>query len=333
MATIRKRGAYQWEAQIRKRGLPPQSKTFNTKPEAEAWARHLESEMTRGIWVSNTEAEHTTLKEALDRYWREVSSQKRNPWRERYLINAWQRHPFSARFLAHLRGADFARYRDDRRADGKAENTIRVELALISHLYEIARREWGMESLANPIKNIRKPSTSRERDRRLLPGEYERIANTLANCGNPWARAAFDLAIETSMRQGMLFKLQWSWVDLDRRIISIPSTFQTVANKGVPGALPLTNKAVVVLRSLPRSIDGHVLGCSQNAVVCAWKRAMKQLKITDLRWHDLRHEAVSRFFEKGLHPLEVASISGHRSMQMLKRYTHLKPESLLAKLG
>lgn len=333
MATIRKRGAYQWEAQIRKRGFPPQSKTFNTKSEAEAWSRHVESEMTRGIWLPSSEADRTTLNEALERYWREVSSQRLDPSRERYIISAWQKHPFSVRFLANLRGVDFARYRDERRTAGKAENTIRIELALISHLYEIARKEWGMESLANPVKNIRKPSTSRERDRRLTHEEYNLLLTELGQCGNPWVRAAFELAIETSMRQGMLFKLRWAWIDLDRRLVSIPATYQTVANKGVPSILPLSTKAVAILRSLPHSIDGRVLGCSQNAAVCAWKRVIKRLNIKNLRWHDLRHEAVSRLFEKGLHPLEVASISGHRSMQMLKRYTHLRPESLLNKLG
>ncbi|WP_373422310.1 tyrosine-type recombinase/integrase [Burkholderia gladioli] len=73
-------------------------------------------------------------------------------------------------------------------------------------------------------------------------------------------------------------------------------------------------------------------------MICAWKRTLqtagtKDPELLTLRWHDLRHEATSRLFEKGLHPLEVASITGHRSMQMLKRYTHLKPESLLKKLG
>ncbi|OZB33067.1 MAG: hypothetical protein B7X47_05250 [Ferrovum sp. 34-44-207] len=70
-----------------------------------------------------------------------------------------------------------------------------------------------------------------------------------------------------------------------------------------------------------------------NIVICIWKRTLAKLEIKDLRWHDLRHEAASCLFEKGLHPMEVASITGHKSMQMLKRYTHLKPESLLERLG
>jgi Phage integrase family. len=106
--------------------------------------------------------------------------------------------------------------------------------------------------------------------------------------------------------------------------------------------LPLSSKATAVLQSLCETDSngqliipkkGLVLKTTANAVVCIWKDVLAKLQIKDLRWHDLRHEAASRLFEKGLHPMEVASITGHKSMQMLKRYTHLKPESLLEKIG
>ncbi|MGD9787571.1 MAG: hypothetical protein AB7U30_06420 [Sulfuricellaceae bacterium] len=161
MASITKRGSY-WRAQVRRKGYPLQFHTFDTKAQAEAWVRQIENEMDRGIFVSRAEAERTTLAEALERYWQEVASQKRHPDQERRRINHWLRQPLSSYFLANLRGAEFAKYRDERRAQGRAENTIRLELALISHLFEIARKEWGMESLANPIRNIRKPSAYKD---------------------------------------------------------------------------------------------------------------------------------------------------------------------------
>ena len=158
MATYRKRGQFQWQVIIRKRGFPPQSKTFETKSEAQAWAGQVESEMTRGVYVSLGEAEHTTFADALERYWNEVASTKRHPKQERQRINRWKANTLAQRYIATLRGSEFARYRDERRAAGRAENTIRLELALVSHLFEIARKEWGMEGLHNPLKNIRKPS-------------------------------------------------------------------------------------------------------------------------------------------------------------------------------
>lgn len=332
MASITKRGSY-WRVQIRRKGYPPQAHTFDTKSKAEAWARMVERDMDSGAFVIPDESDHTTLAQALERYWKDIASKKRHPSQERQRINHWLRQPLSASFLRNLRGADFAKYRDARRAAGRAENTIRLELALVSHLFEIARKEWGMETLLNPLKNIRKPSGSNERDRRLRPGEYERIKRALLDSDNQWAAPAFDLAIETSLRQGMLFKLQWEWVDLNRRVVRIPVEFRGTGNKGVPAYLPLSGKAVEVLKDMRPRQGGPILPTSQNAVACVWKRTVLKLGIDDLRWHDLRHEAASRLFEKGLHPMEVASITGHKSLNMLRRYTHLRPEDLAMKLA
>jgi hypothetical protein len=140
MASFSRRGEY-WRAQIRRKGQPLQNATFDTKAQAEAWARDVESRMDRGAFFDNREAERTTLNEALDRYYREISSQKNHPAQELQRVRRWQQHPIAERFLATLRGADFAKYRDHRRLAGRAENTIRLELHLISHLFVIARKE------------------------------------------------------------------------------------------------------------------------------------------------------------------------------------------------
>ncbi len=357
MAYISQRGAY-WRAEVRKRGHKPIYRTFDTKPQAREWAQRVEAEISIGIFVDRTEAERTTLGDALGRYEQEIVPTKRYPDQERTRIARWKKNDLAWRPLAGLRGADFAKYRDARRAAGRAENTIRLELQVISHLFEIARKEWGFETLMNPLKNIRKPSGSRARDRRLRPGEFDALRSRLAASLNPWAAPAFELAIETSLRQGTLFSLRWEWIKLPDRMIEFPPEARGADNKGVPARLPLTRRAVAVLRSLaahwqrdrltdpelcrfgpvdvnPGNLTGPVFGTSCNAVLLVWKRVVKDKEngLPDLRWHDLRHEAASRLFEKGLHPLEVASITGHRSMQMLKRYTHLDPANLLAKLG
>ncbi|MCS6944012.1 MAG: site-specific integrase [Sutterellaceae bacterium] len=333
MASVRKRGQNQYQVEVRRRGYPRLVRTFQTVAEAKAWARQVESSIDRGDFVDRTEAQRTTLREALERYAQEVTARKRSRARELNRIRWWQRQPLAARPLASLRGMDFAAYRDSRRQQGLAEGTIRLELALVSHVFETARKEWGMEGLVNPVRNIRMPSCGGERDRRLLPGEYERLRQALADCGNPWMLPAFELAIETGLRQAMLLSLRWDWVDLQRRIITIPAPFRAVGNKGVPAHVPLSPKAVNVIAGLPRSIDGRLLPLTQNALLCAWKRVKAKLKLDDLRWHDLRHEATSRFFEKGLNVMEVASITGHKSLNMLRRYTHLSPDALVAKLA
>ena len=341
MAYIKERGAF-WRAEVRRKGYKPAYRTFDTQKQAQQWARRVESEMDSGLYVDRTEAERTSLREALERYKREIVPTKRHPYQENRRIDRWLQNDLCYRTLANLKGADFATYRDKRREAGRAENTIRLELQLISHLFEIARKEWGLESLSNPLKNIRKPAGSRARNRRLEHGEYNLILERLKASGNRYAAPAFDLAIETSLRQGTLFSLRWEWVDLPARMIRFPASSVEIANKGVPTALPLSKQALNALHSIyPKGEEGEiskptvglVLDTTANAVICIWKRALARLQIPDLRWHDLRHEATSRLFEKGLHPMEVASVTGHKSMQMLKRYTHLKPESLLDRLG
>jgi integrase len=332
MASFSKRGDY-WRAQVRTKGQEPISRTFDTKIQAQVWARSIENEMDRGVYIDRGEAERTTLLEAIERYEKETIARKGYPGQELQRTRHWKNQPLARRFLATLRGVDFAKYRDSRMDSGRAAATVRQELQVVSHLFETARKEWGMEGLLNPLKNIRKPSASNERDRRLEPGEFERISAELARRGNPYALPAFELAIETSLRQAMLFELRWDWVDLNARKVCIPIEYRRKANKGVPAALPLSSRAVAVLRAMPRAINGQVFDTTTNAVVMVWKKSLKELSITGLRWHDLRHEAASRFFERGLHPMQVAAITGHKSLNMLRRYTHLKAEDLAVMLG
>ncbi|MBV8124242.1 MAG: site-specific integrase, partial [Paucibacter sp.] len=331
MASITKRkDSPFWRAQVRRQGFEPVSRTFDTKSQAETWARLVEGEMDRGIYRDQSEAERTSLIDALKRYGKEVVPTKKHQRQDESRIQQWMNWPLARRSLTNLRGADFSAYLKARRAEGKAENTIRLELALVGHLFEVARKEWGMDYLSNPLNNMTKPSGSAARDRRLLPGEFEVLKAWLQQSGNAWAAPAMALAVETALRQGMLFQLRWAWIDLDARLIKIPIEHRQAENKGVPAVLPLSTRAVDVLKALPRTSDGLVFGTTQNAVVLAFKRAKAAYMsdcvkrgaqpafLIDLRWHDLRHEAATRLFERGLHPLQVSSITGHRSMQMLK---------------
>ena len=146
MAFISQRGEY-WRAEIRRRF----HRTFDTKQQAQKWARRVEGEMDSGSFVDRSAAERTTLTEALKRYRRAIVPEKRRPYQEECRVDRWLENDLAHRTLANLRGADFAKYRGERRAVGQAENTIRLELQLIRHLFEIARKEWGMESLPNPL--------------------------------------------------------------------------------------------------------------------------------------------------------------------------------------
>lgn len=331
MATVEKRGSYQYRAKVRKKGFSSKTKTFSNRKNAEEWARKTESEMERGVFVCSREAESTTLAESLDRYEVEVSADKKGAAQERLRIKAWQSHPLARQSLASIRGADLAKYRDKRLAAGKSPNTVRLELAIISHLFSIARKEWGMESLANPVQAIRLPRTSKARDRRLLGDEESRLLEACRKSRSVQLEKITIAAIETGMRLGELLSLEWKHIDLENRVAHLPDT-----KNGSPRDVPLSTRVLGILKSMPRKIrEGRVFFEWKRAdsIGNLWRRALRRADIDDLRFHDLRHEATSRFFEKGLNIMEAAAITGHKDLGMLKRYTHLKAQDLAIKLG
>ncbi len=324
MASILKRGPYQWQVKIRRRGWPNQTKTFETEEDAKKWARLIECEMDRGLFVSRTEAEKTTIKEALERYRKEVTSNKKGAEQESYRIDGFIRSELAPRYLASIRSTDVARYRDQRLSSGASPFTVNNELILLSHLFSVASREWGMESIDNPVSKVKRPKLPEGRERRLLPGEEQKLLAALGKTTRPLA----ILAIETAMRRGELLSLIWENVDLERSVALLPDT-----KNGTSRLVPLSTRAIETLKSLRDKNSGQVFGISKHHASKSFREACQKANIKNLRFHDLRHEATSRFFEKGLNPMEVSSITGHKTLQMLKRYTHLKAEDLAKKLG
>ena len=335
MAAIYKRGPGHWQVLVRRKGYPTQSKSFKKRLDAEAWAREVEAEMDRGVFVSRVEAENTMFSEALDRFDRE-----KNPKRvQQYisLVGILKRSFLARRSLAQIKGKDIALYRDQRLKEVSAQTVIH-ELNLISRLYNTAIKEWGLGGLINPVSQIRKPKLPRARDRRLLPGELDRI---LSASDSPVLSDLVRFAVETAMRRGELAGMTWDMVDLRKRTVTLPET-----KNGEKRVVPLSTEAVRVLSGLARRIDGEVWGMEPDSITQAFLRALSRARkayekeceekkekpdpafLVDLTFHDLRHEATSRFFERGLNPMQVAAITGHKTLQMLKRYTHLKAEDL-----
>ena len=317
-----------WQAIIRRKGHPSQTKTFRAKRDAEAWARAIEAEMDRGVWRDTSAAERTTLRECLDRYAQEiVPTKKGDGRRELGFLRQWRARPIACRFMAAIDGQDVAVSIKEMEAEGKSANTIRLHLALLSHLFEIARKEWRMASLINPVELVRKPKLPQGRERRLVDDEEARL---LAACQsvNPELAAIARFAIETAMRQGEILGMTWTLVDPRRRVVHIPDP-----KNGIARDVPLSSAAERVLSALPRRMDGKVWTYTQDGMRASWRRALAQAGIDGLTFHDLRHEATSRLFEKGFNPMEVSAITGHKTLQMLKRYTHLRAEDLAKRMG
>lgn len=281
--------------------------------------------MSRARFVDMREAERTTLAEALDRYSREVSSTKKGAKQEQTRINKWKKHPFAGKGLAALRSSDFASYRDEELKAGKSTATVRLDLAIISHLFTVAIKDWGIEGLSNPVMKLRMPKGAKERDRR--PKGFE-LAGVIEKAGAIHAEmpAIIQIAVETAMRRSELLGLR-------RENVKAKHVLLEVTKNGTRRLVPLSTKARALLDGLPARLDGKVFSLAPHSVSQYFNRACKAAKVEDLHFHDLRHEGTSRLFEKGLSIMEVASITGHKTMSMLKRYTHLCPDALADKLG
>ncbi len=327
MATLEKRGDY-WRAKVRRKGLPVQSRSFDTKAHAVQWAREVESEIDRGIFVDRTEAEKNTLRDVLTRYKKEVTPLKRGASAEASRLGAMLRRPIVEIKISALSSMHIAKYRDARLGEVTGDS-VNKELNLISHALNIARREWGIHIAENPVGLVDRPANGKSRDRRLVGDEHKRLLAACKDARNPFLLPIVKLAIETAMREGEIVSVEWKNVDLKKRTAFLEKT-----KNGESRTVPLSSAAVAIIKKLPRSISGMLFpGVTAEAVKTAFKRACERAKIVGLRFHDLRHEATSRLFEKDLNPIEVASITGHKTLQMLKRYTHLRAEDLARKLG
>jgi len=333
MAAIRRRigprGKPVWQAQIIRLGFKPQYHTFDTKGEAEVWARRAESEMDTGAWQDRSEGDRTSFADALKRYRLEVTPRKAPATAQRELLKIERmRHCSLAPIaLSRLTGRDVAEYIREREGQKIKSATVLSELATISHLYTVARSAWGMPYLVNPVPLAKaaKPKIPHGRERRLVGDEEER----LLAAASPEFGAVIRFALATAMRRGELADMRWEHVDLKRRAVLLPKTKNEEAR-----TVPLSPVALEILQKLPRRIDGSVFGMTSNAISAAWKRVVKKTGIKGLTFHDLRHEAISRLFEDtDLDMMEIRAISGHKTLQMLARYTHLRTHHLADRLA
>ena len=209
-------------------------------------------------------------------------------------------------------------------------NGDRVDVAYASKssgALKIARFEWGVGISDNHLEYVKKPAPSKPRDRRLSPVEYSRLKAALVETKSANLEPVIDLAIETGMRRGELLKEKWRDLDLQDRTLQLYDT-----KNGEDRKVPLTMTATSILEHWSHTSE-RIFPVTDVAVRQAWDRLVKRAGITNLRFHDLRHEAISRFFEMGLSVPEIALISGHRDPRMLFRYTHLRAEDVVKKLS
>ena len=322
MGTIRKRNG-KFQAQVRREGVKPISKTFHTKKDAEVWVRGIEARIDTGE-VNVAMPKLFALRDLLIRYADEITPYKKGKQQELRRISRLLKDRISDTKLSKLSSASIAEFRDRRMKDGV--RATQIDLILIRHAIKIARLEWGVELPNNPVEGVRIPNGVVRRTRRLESGEYEALSRAAASCTNALIWPCIEFAIETGMRRSEILSLRWDNVDLKTRIALLPDT-----KNGSKRHVPLTTKAVEVLTGLECTSE-RVFPITDYSIRHGWDRLVKRAGISNLRFHDLRHEAVSRFFELGLSVPEVAAISGHKDFRMLSSYTHLDPKFVAIKL-
>lgn len=329
MASFRKRGST-WRAEVRKGGIY-ESATFPSKLLAERWATQLEADIGAGKRGSTP---RKTLGELLQRYAEEVSSTKRSERWERNRIAFICTDPLSQILIADLSSQDMAAWRD-RRVRATSPATVRREMTLLNHAINISIKEWGWLT-SNPMSQIRKPSDSQARDRRITDTELEAICHVagyhrdqIPGTMTSRVAAALLFAIESAMRVGEIVKLTWDRVDIKARVAHLDMT-----KNGFSRDVPLSREAIRLLEQLPRvEGDPRVFLLSATASVDAIFRKIKtKAGIEDLHFHDSRHEAITRLSRK-LDVLALARMTGHRNIKELMTYYNESASEIAARLN
>lgn len=329
MATIRKhRDKYQ--VQIRRRGSPSISKTFSLLSDAKEWARHQERLVDRGELGPDLKAlEKVTLRQLVTRYRDEVVPTKKGREIETIILNAFLRHPICNKPLSSLGTGDFAHYRDER-LKVIAPKSLKRQLAPLHNMFQFAKVEWGLPLRNNPLSALQLKAPDRKRERRLRQGEFQRLVEAAAATRNPLILLVVRFALDTAMRRGEILGLKWKNIDCERETATIEDS-----KNGHTRVIPLSRSALVVLqeaKALGMDREGP-FGLTANALKLGWQRLAKRAELSDLHFHDLRHEAISRLFELGLTVPEVALVSGHRTLGQLMRYSHASQQSIKTKMA
>jgi len=348
MATIRKKGEFQWHVQVRRKKVTA-TKTFTHKADAEAWAREIESEIDRGVYLSRKESAETLFEEVCLKYENEVVPKFKGAATDRSRIKTLIEH-LGNRPVADITSSVLSSFRDKRLKTHSNQSVIH-ELTLVNRILKSCIMDWGI-AIPGGIPIVRKPSSPVGRSRRVGQEEIEAIVKATES---PMLSAVLRLAMETAMRRGELAKITWEMVNMERRVIHLLDT-----KNGEDRLVPLSTSAVKALTDLKDMNDeldskdrkdDRIFRLRADSITHAFVRARNRARenyertciskgikpsktyLVGIRLHDVRHEATTRIADKVDNLIELAAITGHKDLQMLKRYYHPKAEDLAKKLG
>jgi len=346
MASIRKRtkkdGSTSYRVDIRLKGHPAERATFKRLTDAKAWIQDTESAIRDGRYFKTRESQKHTLGELIDRYIRDVLPSKPKQSASQKQQLEWFKAEIGSHTLADVTPARIVECRDKlltertiKTGKTRAPATVVRYMAALSHAFTIAVNKMGWLD-DSPMRKVKKPALPRGRIRFLsedatcpngkkIDGERPRLLKACEESSNPYLYPVVVLALSTGMRQGEIMGLTWEDLDLHQGRATLHET-----KNGERRVVPLTGKALDLLKAHAkvRRLDTNLLFPGKNPqkpidLRAPWEAALKKAGIEDFRFHDLRHSAASYLAMNGASMAEIAEVLGHKTLQMVKRYSHL----------
>lgn len=316
-----------YRVQVRRRGFPPVTATFERKTDAAKWAQATEADMDRRRYFPQHEAERHTLADLVDRELEGVKADYPHDYERKRVILGWWKEKLGAYTLATVTPELLGRHRDQLQTkEGFAPGTVNRYLSALSKAFSNAVREWHWMQ-DNPLARVSKKPEPRGRVRYLSDEERGRLLDACRKSARPELYLIVLFALTTGMRRGELLGLRWQDIDLERRVAVLHNT-----KNGDRRSVPIVPEVAALLREhgKVRKLDNDLIFASDGRDPIwfdkFWYRALKVAKIKDFRFHDLRHTAASYLAMSGATVPELAAVLGHRTLQMVKRYAHLSDQ-------
>lgn len=338
MAYIEKRkhpnGKITYRARVRQAGSPDLSASFPTRTQATKWGQKMEAEVRGGRYFGREETKERTFAEFIDRYIEKELTKNPETYKKQLTLLAWWKLHLGRYFLCHITPSMIAELRDrlmvekTRFGTPRTPSTANRYLAALSRAFTICLKEWGWIK-ENPVLKISRPKENKPRERYLDEEEIERLLQSCQNSKSPYLHAIVVFALGTGARKGEILGLKWEDVDFKRS-----SAIFRVTKNGETRAVYLSEQVVSCLRKqldrrlvISEYVFPSVDGKRPADIKTAWENVVKEVGFKDVCFHSLRHTAASHLAMGGVTTLEIAAILGHKSLSMVKRYSHLSTAS------
>ena len=333
MAYIQERtdskGTLRYRVQVRLKGHPTRSATFERKTKAKQWAQQIETAIREGRHFKAIESKKHTLNQLIDRYLKHVAPALKSAGdRQRHL--QWWKGQIGAYTLADITPALIVECRDrlarghTNRGEQRSPSTVNRYMASLSRPFSVGMKEWGWveDSPFRKISTLREP---RGRVRCLDEEDRKRLLEACKERSR-LLYAIVVIALSTGARKNEIMTLKWPQVDLTQGLITLHETKNNERR-----SVPLLGHALDLVRELAkvRRLDTDLLFPSHKdpnkplSINTIWKRAVKNAELVDFRFHDTRHCAASYLLMSGATLAELSDLLGHKTLQMVKKYSHM----------